>query len=90
VSPRRQKQIDPLDLAIEAALDNIEHAKKCYAKAGLDTDWQAVVAEVRKRHFRNRGFMSRFEDIVSGAPKTIEPPFLERAKHRWPRKSERT
>lgn len=73
----------------DAALDNIEHAKKCYAKAGLDTDWQAVVAEVRKRHFRKKGFMSGFEDIVSDAPKTIEPPFLERAKQRWPRKSER-
>lgn len=72
----------------DAALDNIEHAKKCYAKAGLDTGWQAVVAEVRKRHFRKKGFMSGFEDIVSGAPKYVEPPFLERAKHRWPRKSE--
>jgi uncharacterized Zn finger protein len=71
----------------DAALDNIHHAKKCYAKAGLDADWQAVVTDVRKRHFRKKGFMAGFEDIVSGAPKYVEPPFLERAKARWPRKS---
>jgi tetratricopeptide (TPR) repeat protein len=68
----------------DAALDNIEHAKKCYAKAGLNTDWQAVVAEVRNRHSRKKGFMVGFEDIVSGTPKHVEPPFLERAKARWP------
>jgi uncharacterized Zn finger protein len=72
----------------EAALDNIEHAKKCYSKAGLDSDWEAVVDDVRERHFRKKGFMAGFEEIVSGAPKRVEPPFLERAKARWPRKSE--
>jgi tetratricopeptide (TPR) repeat protein len=68
----------------DAAFDNIEHAKKCYAKAGLNADWQAVVAEVRNRHSRKKGFMVGFEDIVSGTPKHVEPPFLERAKARWP------
>jgi uncharacterized Zn finger protein len=72
----------------DAALDNIEHAKKCYSKAGLTAEWQAVVADVRKRHFRKKGFMAGFEDIVAGAPKHVEPPFLERAKARWPRKSD--
>ncbi len=72
-----------------AALDHIEHAKKCYTIANLNNNWQAVVADMRKRHFRKRGFMTGFEDIVSGAPKHIEPPFLERAKTRWPRKSDR-
>jgi len=71
----------------DAALDNIDHAKKCYAKAGLKADWQAVVADLRKRHFRKSGFMARFEEIVSGAPKHVEPPFLDRARARWPRKS---
>jgi hypothetical protein len=72
----------------DAALDNIDHAKRCYAKAGLDADWQAVVADVRKRHFRKKGFMVGFENIVAGAPKLVDSPFLERAKARWPRKSE--
>jgi hypothetical protein len=30
--------------------------------------------------------MAGFEDIVAGAPKQVEPSFLERAKARWPRK----
>lgn len=70
----------------DAALENIERAKKCYAKAGLNDDWQAVVAGVRQRHFRKKGFMAGFEDIVSGALKYGEPPFLERAKARWLKK----
>ncbi|WP_205243689.1 DUF6880 family protein [Desulfobulbus alkaliphilus] len=51
----------------DAALDNIKSAKKCYDKAGLNADWQAVVADVRQRHCRKKGFMAAFEDIVSGA-----------------------
>lgn len=70
----------------DAALDHIERAKKCYAKAGLSADWQAVVADVRQRHFRKKGFMAGFEEVVSGAPKHVEPPFLERAKARWLKK----
>ncbi len=71
----------------DAALDNIEHAKKCYAKAGRDADWQSVVAYVRERHSRKKGFMAGFEAIASGTPKHVDPPFLERAKARWPGKS---
>ncbi|AOY57786.1 DUF6880 family protein [Desulfococcus multivorans] len=74
----------------DAALGHIERAKKCYTKANLDADWQAVVADVRKRHFRKKGFMAGFEDIVTGAPKKVEPSFLERAKARWPRKPKRS
>lgn len=69
-----------------AALANIENAKKCYSKAGLDADWQAVVDDVRERHFRKKGFMAGFEDIVAGKPKHVDPPFLERAKARWLKK----
>ena len=72
----------------DAALDKIEHAKKCYVKAGLKDKWEAVVADVRERHFRKKGFMAGFEEIVSDAPKRVEPTFLERAKARWPRQTE--
>jgi hypothetical protein len=68
----------------EAALENIEHAKKCYKKAGLDADWKLVVADIRKQHYRKKGFMAGFEKIVSGTPKRIEPTFIERAKARLP------
>ena len=70
----------------DAALDHIEHAKKCYVKAGCNADWHEVVADVRKRHFRKKEFISGFEDIVAGTSRHVEPPFLERAKTRWPRK----
>lgn len=73
----------------DAALEHIEHAKHCYIKAGLDADWRAVVTDVRKRHFRKKGFMAGFEDIVTDAPKQVEPSFLDRAKARWPRKAKR-
>ena len=69
----------------DAALDNLEQARKCYAKAGLETDWRAVVADVRERHYRKKGFIAGFEEIVSDAPKDPEPTFMERAKRRWPR-----
>lgn len=72
----------------DAARDSFEHAKKCYVKAGLEADWEAVIAEVRERHFRKKAFMAGFEGIVSGAPKRVEPPFLELAKARRPNKSE--
>ena len=68
----------------DAALDNLEHAKKCYMKSGLKTDWEALVDYVRERHYRKKGFMARFEQVVSGYK---EPTFLERAKRRRPRKS---
>lgn len=70
----------------DAALGNIEHAKKCYVKAGLEADWQVVVADIRNRHFRKMGFMPGFEDIVAGTPRHVEVPFLVRAKARWPKK----
>ena len=50
----------------DAALDSIERAGKCYAKAGLERDWEAVVADLRGRHSRKKGFMARFEEILSG------------------------
>lgn len=73
----------------DAALGHIAHAKKCYTKANLEADWQAVVADVRKRHSRKKGFMAGFEDVVTEAPKQVEPSFLDQAKARWPMKSKR-
>jgi uncharacterized Zn finger protein len=74
----------------DAALGHTERAKKCYTKANCDADWQAVIADVRKRHFRKKGFMDGFEDIVTDAPNQVEPCFLERAKARWTRKPKRS
>lgn len=67
------------------ALANLENAKKCYEKAGSLADWETLVAEVRERHHRKRGFITGFEPIVTGTRLVTEPSFLTRAKTRWPR-----
>ena len=72
-----------------AALDNLEHAKKCCARAGLRADWELLVADVRARHYRKKGFMAGLERIVSCAAMRPGPTFLERAKSRWPKRTKR-
>jgi uncharacterized Zn finger protein len=67
----------------DAALSNFADAKQCYARAGLDTQWREVVAEVRHLHHRKVGFMGSFERLVAGQGPSDEPSFLERAKSRW-------
>ena len=69
----------------DAAWDNLERAKKCYLKSGLDTDWEALVDYIRERHYRKKGFLVGFEQVVSGH---TEPTFLERAKRRWREKKQ--
>ncbi len=70
------------------ALLHFEQAKSCYRAAGLDPQWQAVVAEVRREHHRKTGFMLGFERIVSGKW-TGGPSFLVRARQRWAQRSPR-
>ncbi|MFN8179074.1 MAG: hypothetical protein U0167_14180 [bacterium] len=67
----------------DAALSHLESAKECCARAGLDTQWKAVAAEVRDAHHRKLGFMARFERLVAGHGPSAEPSLLERAKSRW-------
>jgi uncharacterized Zn finger protein len=47
-----------------AALSNLEKAKICYQKAGLDAQWQALIAEIRPEHRRKSGFMPGFESPI--------------------------
>jgi len=88
MSPAKRKQTDPLEKAIEAALSPGRFIS--YNAAWSFVEDVQGVADVRKRHFRKKGFMAGFEDIVAGAPKQVEPSFLERAKARWPRKPKRS
>ncbi|MBI4566223.1 MAG: hypothetical protein HY716_16175 [Planctomycetes bacterium] len=67
----------------DAALSNLENAKRCYELAGLARDWEAVVAQVRKDHHRKFGFMDGFEKLVAGHGPSDEPSFLDRARGRW-------
>jgi hypothetical protein len=66
-----------------AALSNLERARTCYQRAGLDQQWEALVAEIRRDHHRKTGFMPGFERIVAGAGPSREPSFLDRARGRW-------
>jgi hypothetical protein len=67
----------------EAALNNFERARKCYLKAGLGAEWEAIAQDVRRRHHRKTGFLAQFERIAAGTTKFVKPTLLERAKRRW-------
>jgi len=65
------------------ALSNLEKAKNCYQRAGLDAQWQALIEEIRREHRRKSGFMPGFERIVGGTGPSREPSFLDRARRNW-------
>lgn len=67
----------------DAALSNLEKAQKCYHSAGLDAQWQALVAEIRREHHRKSGFMPGVERMVRGERLSSEPSFLDQARERW-------
>ena len=67
----------------DAALSNLEKAKSCYRRAGLDAQWQALAAEIRRYHFRKSALMPGFERIDRDAGHEKEPSFLDRARRRW-------
>lgn len=67
----------------QAAIRSFERAKRCYAKAGREPEWEHVVSEVRAIHHRKHGFMPGFERVANGTGPEQEPPFFERAKARW-------
>ena len=49
----------------DAALSNLEDAKRCYEKAGLGGTWSHLVQQIRRDHHRKAGFMGRFEENSS-------------------------
>ena len=65
------------------ALSNLEKARNCYRRAGLDAQWQSLISEIRRDHHRKSGFMPGFERIVRGAGPSEEPSFLDRARGSW-------
>ena len=67
----------------DAALANIEAARKCYLAAGLDEMWRKTVSEIRRDHCRKYGFIPRFEEIVAGKRALPQPTFLDRAHAKW-------
>ncbi len=68
------------------ALSNLEKAKICYQRAGLDSQWQELIAKIRRDHHRKSGFMPGFERIVRSTGRSEEPSFLDRARERMARR----
>lgn len=64
------------------ALRHLRKARDLYQKAGLDSEWQAVVKTVGDKHSKKYGFMPGFEQIVAGKS-TERPSFVEKARDRW-------
>jgi hypothetical protein len=71
-----------------AALENFEETKRRYEEAGLPSEWDAVVARVRREQHRKVGFMPGFEKLIAGAGPSAEPSFLDRARSRWTRRGD--
>jgi hypothetical protein len=65
------------------ALSNLEHARRCYARAGLPDQWKKVIEVVRRSHHRKVGFMADFERLVAGRGASDKLSFLDRARRRW-------
>jgi hypothetical protein len=80
VNARKSKSYD-------AALANFESVERCFERcferAGLTTEWEKTVSQVRGAHHRKTGFMSGFERLVAGSGPSDAPSFLQRAKARW-------
>ncbi len=70
------------------ALSDFKNAKRCYERAGRNSVWLGLVHDIRSEHYRKKGFIAEFEDMVAGKKPGSQPSFLERAKARWsPRQS---
>ena len=67
----------------DAAVANLERARRCYEQAGLAGQWEATIRRVRASHFRKMRFMAAFASVVAGLGYREPPSFLERAKQRW-------
>lgn len=74
----------------DAALSNLESAKRCFERAGLGEEWNRTVRQVRADHSRKSRFMPGFERLVEGVGPSDEPSFLELAKARWKKKERKT
>ncbi len=67
----------------DAAVANLDRARRCYLRAGLRAEWEAAVRHIREDHHRKTGFMRAFERVAKGGDFQEPPSFLERAKARW-------
>lgn len=67
----------------DAAVRNLARARRCWLRAGLESEWEATVRQIRTEHFRKHGFMGDFERLAKGEKAEEQSSFLDRAKNRW-------
>lgn len=67
----------------DAALGYLEAARRCYLKAGLPGEWDALIARLRAVHYRKKGIMEGLAEVAAGRGPSTRPTFLERARARW-------
>lgn len=72
-----------------AALSNLESAKRCFERCGLQGEWLKTVSQVRADHHRKSAFMGGFERLVEGVGPSDNPSFMERAKARFRKRHRR-
>ena len=65
-----------------AALAHFEKARHLYCGGGQASEWEALVRAVRTAHSRKFGFLSAFEQTVSGKSQR-SPYFADQAQERW-------
>jgi len=70
----------------DAALRNLEKARRLLLREGGAGAWEALVSEIRSEHRRKTAFMPGFEWVVEGRS-LREPSFAGRARRRWKRGS---
>jgi tetratricopeptide (TPR) repeat protein len=67
----------------DAALENLERARKLYLKAGMDVEWDAIGVRIETAHRRKAGFLASFRQLVRGEAVRPTETFLEQAKKRF-------
>jgi len=68
----------------DAALRNLEKARKLMLEQGQTEEWAALADEIREGHRRKSGFMPGFERLAEGRTER-QPSFRDRARKRWER-----
>ena len=68
----------------DTALAHFRNAKRSYERAGVHSEWVALVADVRRAHHRKSRFITDFDRLAAGQRPTGSPSFLARARRHWP------
>lgn len=66
----------------DAALENLDSARKCLEKAGLAENWDPLVAAIKRDHIRKTSFMPGFEALLERGSLSKPESFLDRARKR--------